>query len=389
MKNERVALLDVRSFEVTFLIGTKGFNSSLVVCGEQTEEYEGYAAQGFLDVEAFEAAVRAAASTVLKTYKGKLQKVYVGTPSPFIRLRTVGQNLPFSKRHRVSSADIETLFDCGLNELSESGRCIRHSAMYFAIGNTNKYYSEEELYGTPAAALRGGLCYYFADEAYCSAVERALREFGFTQIVFLPTSLAEAVYLLPKKERAGYAVLLDVGYLTSTVSVVYGNGIVHEKSFTGGVAEIIFYLMKRFGIEPETAEKILACANIAVGDDRLDQPWVSDEGVSIPVAQINDVIEYGVDQVCDHVNRFLDERYKDKELVLPNNTLWITGEGVDAIMGIGDHMSRRLERSVKILSPDLAYNDRPSQSSRLALLSMAISDQQKKSPFKLFGGRRK
>ena len=389
MRNERVALLDVRSFELTFLIGTKGFNSSLVVCGEHTEEYEGYSAQGFLDEAAFEEAVRTAVGSVLKTYKGKLQKIYVGTPSAFVRLRTVGQNLPFTKRRKISSADIEMLYDCGLNELSEQGRHIRHSAMYFAIGNTNNYYSEEELYGTPSASLRGGLCYYFADEGYCAAVEKALAGFGFTKIVFLPTTLAEAVYLLPKKERAGYAVLLDVGYLTSTVSVVYGNGTVHEKSFTGGVAEIVFYLMKRFNVEPDVAERILACANIAVGDDRREQPWTNDEGVSIPVAQINDVIEYGVDQLCDQVNRFLDERYKDKDVVMPNNTLWITGEGVDAIMGIADHMSRRLERSVKILSPDLAYNDRPSQSSRLALLSMAITDQQKKPPFRFFGGKRR
>jgi cell division ATPase FtsA len=389
MRNDRVAVLDVRSFELTFLIGTKGFNSSLVVCGEHTEEYEGYSAQGFLDEAAFEEAVRAAVDPVLKTYKGKLKKIYVGTPSPFLRLRTVGQNLPFSKRHKVSAADIETLYDCGLNALAEEGRHVHHSAMYFAIGNTNNYYSEEELYGTPSASLRGGLCYYFADENYCAAVERALKAFGFTEIVFMPTMLAEAVYLLPKKERAGYAVLLDVGYLTATVSVVYGNGTVHEKSFTGGVAEIIFYLTKRFGVEPDVAESILACANIAVGDDRKEQPWTNDEGVSIPVAQINDVIEYGVDQLCDHVNRFLDERYKDKDVVMPNNTLWITGEGVGAIMGIADHMSRRLDRSVKILSPDLAYNDMPSQSSRLSLLSMAISNQQKKSPYRLFGGKRR
>ena len=186
----------------------------------------------------------------------------------------------------------------------------------------------------------------------------------------------------------GYAVLLDVGYLTSTVSIVYGNGIVHERSFTSGEARVIYYLMKRLEIDQEKAEKILACANIAVGNDKLDEPWTDEEGTSIPVAQINDVIEYGVDQICDTVNRFWNEKYKGKDLPLSSNTLWITGEGVDAIRGIGDHISRRLERTVKIVAPDLAYNDRPSQSSRLALLAMAISDRKKKKRFKLFGGRR-
>ena len=389
MKNERVAILDIRSFEITFLIGTKGFNSSYVICGEATEEYEGYSAQGFLDENAFEQALKSAVFSVLKTYRGRLDKIYVGTPSPFVCLRTIGQNLPFSKRRRISPMDVERLFDYGQNEVAETGRCIRRSAMYFAIGNNNKYYAGEEFYGTHSAALRGGLCYYFADEDFCRLVEKALDEFNFSEVVFLPTALAQAEYLLSKRQRAGYAVLVDVGYLTSTLSIVYGDGIVHEKSFTSGVAEIIYYLSNRFGLDVDEAENVLSCANIAVGDDRLDAPWVSEKGISIPVAMINDVIEYGVDQLCDHINRFLDERYKNKDEILTNNTIWLTGEGVDKIKGIADHMSRRLEKNIKILSPDLAYNDRPSQSSRLALLAMAISDKQKKKRLKFFGGKRR
>lgn len=389
MKNERVAILDIRSFEITFLIGAKGFNSSYVICGEETEEYEGYSAQGFLDEAAFEGAVRSVVYSVLKTYRGKLDKIYVGTPSPFIRLRTIGQNLPFSKRKKISASDIEMLFDYGQNEVAESGVCIRRSAMYYAIGNNSRYLSEEELYGAQSAALRGGLCYYFAEEKFCELVKNALQGFRFGEIVFLPTSLAQAEYLLSKRQRSGYAVLVDVGYLTSTVSVVYGDGIVHEKAYTGGVAEIIYYLTNRFGVETDEAESILACSNIAVGNDKLDEPWTGENGISIPVALINDVIEYGVDQLCDHLHRFLDERYKNRDDVMPNNTLWITGEGVDKIRGIADHMSRRLEKNVKVLSPDLAYNDQPSQSSRLALLAMALLDKQKKKRLKLFGGKRK
>ena len=77
MKNERVAVLDVRSFEVNFLIGTKGFNDSFVICGEATEEYEGYSADGFLDEGAFVQAVHSVVNSVLKTYKGKLDKTQV------------------------------------------------------------------------------------------------------------------------------------------------------------------------------------------------------------------------------------------------------------------------------------------------------------------------
>ena len=389
MKNERVAILDIRSFEITFLIGAKGFNSSYVICGEETEEYEGYSADGFLDEAAFESAVRSVVFSLLKTYRGKLDKIYVGTPSPFIRLRTIGQNLPFSKRRRISAADVETLFDYGQTEVAESGKCIRRSAMYYAIGNNGRYLSEEELYGAHSTTLSGGLCYYFADERFCEMVKNALKEFHFGEVVFLPTTLAQVEYMLLKRQPTGYAVMMDVGYLASTISVVYGDGIVHEKTFTGGVAEIIYYLTKRFEVETEEAENILACSNIAVGVKQTEEPWTGEDGEKIPVNLINDVIEYGVDQLCDKLFRFLDERYKNRDEVLSNNTLWITGEGIDKIRGIADHMRKRLDKNVKVLSPDLAYNDKPSQSSRLALLAMAISDKQKKKRLKLLGGKRK
>lgn len=388
MKNERVAILDVRSMEVTFMIGTKSFNSSYESCGAKTEAYEGYGADGFLDIDSFKDAVQAAVESVLKTYKGKFDRIYVGTPSAFVQVRTIGQNLPFTKRRKITPADVERLFDCGLNELMESGRCIRASAMYFETGKSGKYFSERELYGTPSSFLSGGLCYYFADESFCAAVEEALLPFAFGKVVFLPQSLAQARFLLSEKKRSGYAVLVDAGYLTSTVSVVYGDGIVRENSFTGGVGGILCHLMNCFNLEIEEAEEALTYANIASGSDEADKPFGEDTGKIIPARRINDVVEYGVDQLCDGVNRFLEEHYKGKEGVLANNTVWLTGEAVEIIDGISDYMTRTLEKNVKVLRPELAYNDKPSQSSRVSLLAMAISDKQKKKRFKLFGGKR-
>ena len=58
-----------------------------------------------------------------------------------------------------------------------------------------------------------------------------LKELGFENVQFIPQTLSEADYLLSEKMREGYAFLIDVGFLSSSVSVVYGNGIVHEESF--------------------------------------------------------------------------------------------------------------------------------------------------------------
>ena len=48
MRNESVAILDIRSYEVTFMLGSKGVNDTFVFYGSHTEKYEGFSTEGFL-----------------------------------------------------------------------------------------------------------------------------------------------------------------------------------------------------------------------------------------------------------------------------------------------------------------------------------------------------
>lgn len=387
MKNERIAVLDVRSFEVFFLIGSKGINDTYTFT-DKSVQYEGFADDGFFDDESFCDAVAMAVTSLRKTYDGKIDKVFVGVPASFIRLVTKWHSITFRKKRKITQCDVEALFENGLSDLAESGKCIRKSAMYFSLGDATKYYRAEEMYATPASSLGGGLCYYFIDEKFERLALETLKKQGVSQVEFLPQTLAQAIYLLPEKEREGYAFLLDIGFMNSSISVVYGDGIVHEESFSCGMASILVSLMQSLKVDYEMAEEILRSANISGGGVSPDLMWTDENGVSFPVAIINDVIKYGVDFLCEQVQAFFVKHYREKESLIMNKTLWVTGEGVDGIAGIAEHISRRLNHMNKIARPDLPYHDRASDSSRVALLAMAAKSQKQKS-FKLFGGRKK
>ena len=47
MKNESVAIFDIRSYELTFLIGGRGVNGTFVFRGSESDFYDGYGADGF------------------------------------------------------------------------------------------------------------------------------------------------------------------------------------------------------------------------------------------------------------------------------------------------------------------------------------------------------
>ncbi|MDE5547824.1 MAG: hypothetical protein K2J30_02375, partial [Clostridia bacterium] len=57
--------------------------------------------------------------------------------------------------------------------------------------------------------------------------------------------------------------------------------------------------------------------------------------------------------------------------------LYVSGEGLCGIRGALEHISKRIERVCEQLAPDLPYYNKPSMSSRIALLDMACGDSRK------------
>lgn len=395
MKNETVAVLDVRSYEITFFLGTKGVNGNFVISGIHTEKYEGFSSDGFFDTAAFRRAVVAAVTIVRQNHDGKINEIHVGVPSAFVQVATKGHTISFPSKRKISSQDIEALYESGLAELMASGRCIRRSNMYFTLGDNRKYFFADDLYGVPTTQLKGALCYYFISEEFATLAETVLKDLGVQTVRFMPSTLAQSLYLLPEKRREGYAFLLDIGFMTTSVSVVYGNGIVHEETFDFGKGTLLVSLMQNLSVDMETAEEILRSSNVSGGVVPRDLTWTNERGdTSFPVQFVNDVLKCELDVLCESVETFLTKHYREKTAtVFAVNPISITGEGSTCVAGAAEHIANRLNRLTEVVYPDLPYYDKPTCSSRIGLLNMAISDRKKRGWFQRFfsknGGKNK
>ena len=392
MRNETVAILDIRSGEVSFFLGAKGVNGTFVFNASHTESYEGYCVEGFFDEESFRRAVTCSVTSVRQNYKGTINAVYVGVPAPFVRIASKGHTLSFPSKRKITAQDVNALFESGLNELTMNGHCIRRSAMYLTLGDNRKYFQAEDLYGVSTDMLKGALCYYFVEDNFYRTVNTVLQGLQCEEIHYVPSTLAQALYLLPDKKREGYAFLLDVGFLTTSISVVYGDGIVHEESFNCGVGTVLIALMQAFDVEYSVAEEILATANISGGNVPKGLLWTSEtEEKQISVEEINDCIKFSLDELCERVDNFFAVRYRGKvDTIFTGNPISITGEGIGRIKGAAEHIAKRLNHLTEIVAPDLPYYDKPTFSSRIALLNSATDDVKKKGwGRKLFGGRKR
>lgn len=395
MKHESVAILDIRSGEINFLLGSKGVNGMFTLGGKYSEKYEGYVKEGFFDAESFKMAVSRCASAVLRNYNGTVSQIFVGVPSAFVRVRTIGNTIAFQGKRKLTEQDVDELFNTAQSQLMETGVCIRRSQMYFELGDNCRYFAEKDIYGVSTNLLKGGLCFYFAAEEFCETVKSILAEFHFAQIHFLPSTLAQATYLIPEKKREGYTFLLDLGFLTSSISVLYGNGVVHEETFNCGVATVVVALMNAFNVDYKVAEEMLESADICGGNIPKDVLWTAENGeTQFRVTQINDTIKCELDVLCEGVDFFFASKYGNKVATgFTVNPIGITGEGVDCIRGASEHISSRLNRRTEILKPEQPFLDKPENSSRLGLLALATEKIQKKESIlqkllKGFGGNR-
>ncbi len=391
MKHESVAILDIRSGDVTFALGSKGVNGTFVFKDSHSEEYEGYLADGFLDEASFRRAVVKSINAVRQNYGGVIDEVCVGVPAPFVSLQTKGHTISFPAKRKITAQDVDALYESGLNELLSAGRCIHRSAMYFSLGDNRRYFSQEELYGTSSTLLKGALCYYFISEELHTMLTELLASVQLSKIKLIPSTLAQAAYLLPEKQREGYAFLLDIGFLTTSVSVVYGNGIVRELCFNCGAGTTRVALMQELGVDYSVATEILNDANISGGSVPREVVWSSEgENQQFSVQTINDIIKCNLDLTCEQIDGFFSRYYKDKATTgLTASPISVTGEGVNGIKGVAEHVSRRLNRLTEIVAPDLPYFDKPVFSSRISLLNAATGQGKKKGFLeRLFGGKR-
>ena len=75
MKQQSVAILDIRSGGVTFAIGRKGVNETFILDDFHSETYEGYLVEGMLDMESFRRAMLVSIGTVCQNYGGVVDEV--------------------------------------------------------------------------------------------------------------------------------------------------------------------------------------------------------------------------------------------------------------------------------------------------------------------------
>ena len=382
MLNKSVAVVDVRSSEITAVVAERGVNGTFVIKSKFSSGYDGYAEGQLIDVRSFSDALRFVVKSTLNACGDKVRALYVGVPGEFTNVVVTDNVISFSSMKKVGSSDVKALGASSVPPQKKGWRLVRSGCLYYVLSDMRRVV---EPVGMLTDSLRGRLCHYLCSSAFCECVENALEQFGgITKINFIPSVHAEAMYLVPPEKRDEYAVLCDFGFISSTYSVICGNGVVFSESFSLGTGHLALYLMETLDVPYDVALSMLGKVNLNAREGAaamVEQQGGDGKTYRFPASELKEKLREGLDGICEAIEecgRGFTEKNTDYK------TLYMTGESALSLRGAADHISGRLVRTVSVISPQIPYYDKPQFSSLFSLLDTALKDKENSSFLRFF-----
>lgn len=369
MRNKSVAVLDIRSSEITAVIAEKGVNNTFIIKSKYTRPYEGFAEGEIIDLDDFTAAVVEAVENIVLSGESPIRKLFVGVPGEFVEAVQTDKVMSFQFAQRVSSRHLNTIRANSQPATADGFSVIRHGALYYVLSDKRKMLNP---LGTVTDSLRARACFFTCKTSFMDTVKRVLRKYpSITEYEWLPQDYTQGQYLFEPEQRDGYSVLFDLGFISSTFSVVCGGGIAFSEAFSIGIGHVAVLLMEALDIPYEVALAVMKKVSLNVKDGASSRIEHSEGGIryTFESSQLRELIREALDGLCAMIETCL-QSFTRKDLT--GAPIAITGEGVGVIRGTIEHFSSRLVTPMEVVAPKLPYYDKPQFSSLFSLLYAAL-----------------
>lgn len=366
---EQVAIIDIGSSAIITLIGEVGVNGTLNIISKGEVSYAGFQNAEFLEPENLKFAIASCISNAESLVDIKISEIYVGVPGEFSAVVTKNVSLGFPKQKKVSELDVNNILKTGNTFNNEVGySLIGQSAIYYSIDDAQKYINPV---GQKARKLTGFISYMLATKYYIKTIKTIFSELKINIKGFISAVFAEALYLFDPSVRDKYVLFVDIGYITTNVALVRGNGLLFLSSFSMGGGYISSDLSQCLRIPFSEADRLKNKVVLAWQPSQCDTYIIEGgETMSTYAAKAtNEIVTDRVELIADYIQKCLDLCVFDIPDFLP---LYITGGGFGGARGIRNVLSKKLKRQVLRANSKTLQSVRPHDSSEEGLLNLVL-----------------
>ena len=321
---------------------------------------------------------------ICKLQATKIRKVYISVPSEFSYCVTKEVNATFPKRRRIKDKDIFEIFENSQN-FSENDFVINRSPIYFILDDNRKVLNPV---GEVTSKLNVLISYILTDKNFIELISKILNEIDIYELDFIASSLSEALFLTEPEMRDNGLILIDCGYITTSVSLVKGDGILALKAFSMGGGHISGDLCQCLNLSFTQAESLKRKVVLSLDATDNDFYEVNINGNMQPVSAklVNEIILARLDMFSDVFNKILNSQEFNAQNK-PFIPILITGGGLNYLKGAKDYLSKQMGKNLEYIAPNVPQMNRPHYSGILSILDIALTQEKniKKSLFeKLF-----
>lgn len=211
------AILDFGSGKITVLIGERGVNGTLSIKSNAEVDYAGFGNGEWYDPENLPQVIGRAISTAEANAGVKITRLYVGVPGEFTVVRCKDVSVSFNKKRKVKDDDVYSLMNAGDTFAHDTHEVINIQPIYYTLDNERRVVQPV---GNATTRLGAIFSYILAETSFTGFIRGALSKLGIEDIEFVSSVLAESLFVLSSEKRDNTAVLIDIGYITSSVAVV-------------------------------------------------------------------------------------------------------------------------------------------------------------------------
>ena len=367
-----IAAIEFGTSKLVTVVVQPGGLSRCDVIGSGTVPYAGFKEGEWGDYEGLIDAVQDSITAAELEANTKIQEIYVGVPGEYIHVRTAEAEIEFEEGHTFTAADIDAVQDMVADKLHimEENTLVLHRApAWFSIDDGKKTMIPLNSRGS---RLRVSECFVLASQDFVDDIAEVMGRLGITIMGFLSPSMGASHLLLPPEERDRTAMLIDIGYLNTEISMIEGDAIIYHAILGVGGGDITAQLAYGFNLSMREAEQIKRA--YLFDPDEFDQDNYyevdADDGgkLGFPRKEVARIIEKQTDEICDYIEKTL---LNDAGAYFgPRTQVYLTGGGLAMMRGGREYLAAHIGKPVKVPIAKSAKLNSPIYGTALGLVSL-------------------
>ena len=360
-----IAVLDVNSRLVSAIVGSKRAQSVFGIKSVVEKQHQGYENGEWFDKSETVQIAKEVLLEAMKNADSRTKRLFIGVPAEFVTVVTKEVSVRLDRQRRVIDDDISYLLKKGDDFDQSKYLTINTSAIYFALDDKDKIYSDVR--DMEATGVDACVSYMLCERSFVKTFDEVASSLGFTDVRYVATCWAECMSLLEKEQRDSVYMLIDIGYLSSSVCIAKGEGILEMKSFSMGGAHICADIYEALDVPFDMAEeaKRLVDINLNYNDEAV---LVGDGENVVYAADACEIAKNRLDVFADVISDIFKEIEEDAPSYVP---VYLTGEGVASMRGAKKYLSEQLGKNIEVVTPKLPGFVKPDDCSKASLLVMA------------------